>query len=86
MIDDKVLLETVANLTKGLGGLQSVVAGISQLLAAALPNLSTEQKAVLEKGAATLMKDAEGQCAAGENLLSALRAYQAAQSKLPGKN
>ena len=86
MIEEKVLLETVANLTKGLAGLQSVVAGMSQLLAVGLPNLSPQQKSVLENGAATLMREAAAQAAAGENLLSALRDYQAAQSKRQDKN
>jgi len=81
MMNEKLILETVANLTKGLAGLQAVVAGLSQLLSVGLPNLSPQQKAVLENGATTLLKEAEAQSAAGENILSAIR-----QSNLQGNS
>ena len=76
MINEKVIVETLANNTKSIAGLQSVLAGFSELLASGLPNLSPEQQATLRKGATDMLALARLQQSAGEKLLSELRASQ----------
>jgi hypothetical protein len=73
MVDEKLILTTLAKLTKTTAGLQLVIAGMSELLASRLPNLTEQQKSVLQNGANNLRVEAGAQDAAGEALLSSLR-------------
>ena len=73
MINEKLILTTLAKLTKTTAGLQLVIAGMSELLASRLPNLTDQQKSVLQNGANNLRAEADAQDAAGEALLSSLR-------------
>lgn len=73
MINEKLILTTLAKLTKTTAGLQLVLAGMSELLASRLPNLTEQQKSVLQKGASNLRVEAGAQDAAGEALLTSLR-------------
>ena len=73
MINEKLVLTTLAKLTKTTAGLQLVLAGMSELLASRLPNLAEQQKSVLQNGANNLRVEAAAQDAAAEALLSSLR-------------
>jgi hypothetical protein len=73
MVNEKLILKTLANLTKTTAGLQLVIAGMSELLASRLPNLTDQQKSIFQNGANNLRAEADAQDAAGEALLSSLR-------------
>jgi len=73
MKDEKLILTTLAKLTKTTAGMQLLLAGMSELLASRLPNLTEQQKSVLQNGANNLRVEAAAQDAAGDALLTSLR-------------
>jgi hypothetical protein len=73
MKDEKLILTNLAKLTKTTAGMQLLLAGMSELLASRLPNLTEQQKSVLQHGANNLRVEAAAQDAAGDALLSSLR-------------
>jgi flagellar biosynthesis/type III secretory pathway M-ring protein FliF/YscJ len=68
-MNEKLILETLANHTKRLAGLQLAIAGLTALVISRLPNLSPEQIEILKNDIETQKKDSEALQSAGEQLL-----------------
>ena len=73
MINEKLILETLANQTQRLADLQMHIAAITALLESRLPGLSPEQKATLKSGIEIQKKDAESLKAGAEQLRQAVQ-------------
>lgn len=72
MINEKLILETLANHTERLASLQMTIAGLTALVESRLPGLSPEQKATLQSGIELQKKDAESLKSGAERLRQAV--------------
>ena len=59
MINEKLILETLANQAERLADLQYALAGLTALVESRLPGLSPEQKATLQSGIEIQKKDSK---------------------------
>lgn len=72
-MNEKLILETLANLSQRAADLQYALAGLTALIESRLPGLSPEQKYTLQKGIEIQKKDAEVLKSAVEPLRKALK-------------
>jgi hypothetical protein len=73
MINEKILIETLANHTERLADLQQAFAGLTSFVESRLPNLSSEEKEMLKNGVKAQMSDAEALKDGVKNLRQALQ-------------
>ena len=73
MINEKLILETLANHTGRLADLQMALAGLTALVESRLPSLTPEQKATLQSGIEIQKKDAESLRLGADNLRRAIQ-------------
>ena len=73
MINEKLILETLASHTGRLADLQIALAGLTALVESRLPNLTPEQKETLQKGVETQKKDSESLRLGADSLQRAIR-------------
>jgi len=72
-MNEKLILETLANLTKASADLQYALAGLTALVESRLPGISPEQKAMLRNEIEKQKKDAETLRRSVEPLQEALK-------------
>ncbi len=72
-MNEKLILETLANHTDRLAGLQYAIAGLTAVIESRLPNLSTDQRETLQKSVEIQKREAETLKSGAEHLRQVLQ-------------